>query len=94
MDDLEDYRNQLIETKASESMLKSALATQTAAIDAITVDRDASVEALNKWKALPVEVKYVEVYKYIPLDVNLTRGDCNDTKKLIDSIRSIDLNRL
>ena len=52
------------------------------------------VQELEEWEALPPEIRYNTIYKYMPKEVIVERGDCNDTKNLIDSIRTIDFSKL
>ncbi len=53
-------------------------------------------DKLNNWKAKPPEIRYNTVYKkmYIYVDRNNTTGECNETKSIIDGIRTIDFNSI
>ena len=76
------------------TLYKSALDLQSLEIEHLRVDVNTSKTKLEQWKALPTQIRYETIYKYIPKQVILERGDCNDTKMLIDSIRAIDFNSL
>jgi len=45
---------------------------------------------LAKWEDTPVEVRYETVYKHIATDINMTKDDCETTKKVIDAVRITD----
>ena len=80
--------------EASNSKSNDALNTQTAYIIELEVDYKTNVQELEEWEALPPEIRYNTIYKYMPSEVIVERGDCNDTKNLIDSIRTIDFSKL
>jgi hypothetical protein len=98
---IEGLRTELLESKNStliaekqSNEYKSALDLQSLEIEHLRVDVNTSKTKLEQWKALPAQIRYETIYKYIPKQVILERGDCNDTKMLIDSIRAIDFNSL
>ena len=72
----------------------SALEFQSQEITELEVDYNSSIIDLEMWRSKPPDIKYKTVYKYIPQEVNLTRGECNDTKQLIGAIRHIDFSEL
>lgn len=72
----------------------AALEFQSQEIMDLAVDYNASMNDLEIWRNKTPEVKYEKIYKYIPQEINLTRGECNDTKQLIDAIRHIDFSEL
>ena len=83
----------LAQCKYQTSVYKFALGLQTDKIEALRVDYNASVTKLEEWKSKPPKVRYETIYKYIP-KIEYIKGDCNDTKMLINSIGTIDYNDL
>ena len=84
---------ELSDCKAQSSLYKMSLDDQTAIIELVRVDYQASLLELEEWRKKPEVVKYETIYKYIP-KVEYVKGDCNDTKLLIDSIGNINYNDL
>lgn len=90
---LADKDKTILQTKVQATLYKSSLDIQTVKIQAIAVDYNKSIAELDMWKNKPAEVKYEVIYKYIP-KLQYVKGECNDTKELIDSINYIDYNLL
>lgn len=67
--------------KADKKSLKQGIKTQNDMIEKLEIDVQ---KAKEKWEKKPPRTVY------IPADVNITRGDCNDTKNIINAIRNID----
>jgi len=53
-------------------------------------DRKVLVEDLEKWKTKPSSERYKVLYNKLKKEVNLKRGDCNDTKNILNAISTID----
>jgi len=84
---------ELLECKSQAELYKVSLNNQTKAIEALRVDYNTSVIELEEWKIKPPEFRYETIYKYIP-KIEYIKGDCNDTKELINSISTINYNNL
>lgn len=76
----------------SEAICKSNLDSQTLQIEANQIDLDKRTKELNEWKSKPERVRYEVIYKDKIMEVK--SNDCNDTKKSIDFIRTINFNSL
>lgn len=74
----------LLSAKANSEVLSNALLENNAIIEA---------QRLKIKNFKPVTVTEV-VTEYIPKYVNVERGDCNDTKNMLDVIRTIDINNI
>lgn len=75
-----------------EAVCKNTLYSQTLQITANQIDLDKKTKDLNDWKSKPEKVRYETIYKDKIMEVK--SNDCNDTKKSIDYIRTIDFNSL
>jgi len=84
---------ELLECKSQSRLYKLSLDSQTEAIEALRVDYNASVVKLEEWKSKPAGIRYRTIYKHIP-KIEYVKGDCNDTKLLIDSISTINYSDL
>ena len=74
-----------------EAVCKNTLYSQTLQITANQVDLDKKTKELNEWKSKPEKVRYETIPSIIS---EVKSNDCNDTKKSIDLIRTIDFNSL
>lgn len=69
---------------------ESALYIQSEEILEQAAEHKQSQNQLRIWKEKPPSIKYKILYKSLPKDTNLTRGNCNDTKNILNTIRNID----
>jgi len=84
---------ELLECKSQSRLYKLSLNNQTKMIEALRVDYNVSIMQLEEWRIKPPEFRYETIYKYIP-KIEYIKGDCNDTKALINSISTINYNSL
>jgi len=84
---------ELSDCKTQARLYKVSLDEQTSLIELTRVDYEQSLLELEEWRTKPATVRYETIYKYIP-EIEYVKGDCNDTKILIDSIGNIDYNNL
>lgn len=91
--DVSNLQNEVLVGKNNTDICKVALNKQTEDTNKLKVDYAENVKELEKWKALPPKIKYNTIYKTV-YKADYSKGDCNDTKALIDSIRNIDYNSL
>ena len=82
------------ELQLSVEKFRDALTVQNKAIDNLKIDYDLAIIELEDWKSKPAEVKYKYIYETVVKEINVTRGDCNDTTLLIESIKHIDFSQL
>lgn len=86
-------KTELIECKYRSNAYKLSLNNQTKAIEALRVDYNISLVELEEWRVKPPKFRYKTIYEYIP-KIEYIKGDCNDTKELINSISTINYNIL
>ena len=94
---IQDLRSQLTQNqvelanyKLESGRYKNALNLQNKQIEELKVSKDNAQDRLNKWKALPPKVKYKTIIKIREVKSN----DCKDIKRVLDSIKLIDPNKL
>lgn len=90
----EDVLELQLELRTSEmnySTVKSSLKEQNGIIEILRVETDKKDDEIAKWKSLPPKVRYNVIYKTLPADINLTKDDCETTRRVIDSIRGLEL---
>lgn len=63
----------------------TAFDAQSAIIESQRVDLNKSMDKLDKWKALPPEIRYETIYKRIPGWVEIKRSNCDDVKAILNS---------
>jgi len=79
------------ENRNNYTKCKRELKLSNARVDSLEGDVVKVTDELEVWRNKPAVIKY----KYrLPEDINMTRGDCNETKRLLDAIRTIDLNTI
>ena len=91
--DVSDAKLELSKCINQSNLYKMSLDEQTKLIELVRVDYQGSLLELDKWRNKPEKVKYETVYVYIP-KIEYKKGDCNDTKLLIDSIGNINYSDL
>ena len=77
--------------KANETTLKGSIKTQNDKITALRVSNSTKRKELGEWKTKPPKIKYKTIYETIYKEAS---SDCNDTKDMLDSVRTIDFNSL
>ena len=83
---------EVIKEKSRNIICNQALDTQTKEIEAQRVDYEARISA---YKNMSPDVKYKVIYRDVVKDVNLTKeSSCDDTKNIIDGVRTIDFSGL
>lgn len=86
-----EWRNQAVQ-------FKSSIQRQNQLIDIQKAEYDALLAEYEDWKGQPVEVKYETVNKYITVykdrNVTVEKGECRDTKNVIDGIKLIDFSAI
>ena len=87
-----DQKVMMAEYKTTVKDLEDVIDKQNKALKDIEVDYNASLVELDEWKNKPAEIRYKTIYEKIPAEVNMTRGNCEDTSKFIDALRGINLN--
>ena len=94
---IQDLRSQLTQNqvelanyKLESERYKNAIDAQNKLIVDLKVSKDDALAKLNKWKALPPKVKYKTITKIREVKSN----DCKDIKRVLDSIKLIDPNKL
>ena len=66
--------------------LNRVIEKQNEAITLLAADYDTNVKEFEAWKAKPKKIKYVDVVKYVNVEVK--SNECEDIKAVIDSIRN------
>ena len=94
---IQDLKNQLTQNqvelanyKLESERYKNAIDIQNNKINELKVSKDNALAKLNKWKALPPKIKYRTITKIREVKSN----DCKDIKRVLDSIKLIDPNKL
>jgi len=91
---IKDIQLLLAQSQVKATTYKSALEKQNIYIENMKINLKKKNDELSEWKAKPEKIRYNVIYKTIPADTNLTRGNCDDTENVIDAIRTINLNDL
>ena len=86
--DVKSLQIDVINADRNTAVCKLALESQTKDIEILRVDYNNSVAALDNWKSQPAEIRYNTVYKTIT-KVDYSKGECNETKELINNISNI-----
>jgi molybdopterin biosynthesis enzyme len=87
-------RLELTEARMNANTYKSVVETNNLRIGALGASLDAKKAELASWEDKPAEVRYRTIYKHLPSDINITKGTCETTKKVIDAIRHTDFNAI
>ena len=87
---LKDSYIELANEKLQSTRYKAALDAQNKEIEGIRRNERLAKDRLAKWKALPPKIKYKTIVKIR----KVKSDDCEEVKRVIDSVRSIDYDRL
>ena len=71
--------------------MNRSISVQNTKIQSIKVDYEAKI---LEYKNRKPDVVYKTIVKTAPVDTNITRGNCEDTKNIINAISTIDFNSL
>lgn len=92
-DEMREMRTELVYAKSQVTTFKSSIAANNVIIEAQKLNIDVKNKELEEWKTKPPKVKYETIYRDVVKDSNLT-GECDEVKKLINSVTDINLNTL
>ena len=94
---IQDLRSQLTQNqielanyRLESERYKNAIDIQNKQIEKLKVSKNNALVKLNKWKLLPPKIKYRTITKIREVKSN----DCKDIKRVLDSIKLIDPNKL
>ena len=88
-EDVKSLQIDVINADRNTAVCKLALSEQTKDIEVLKIDYVKNVAELDKWKSMPPEIRYNTVYKTITKKVDYSKGECNETKELINNISNI-----
>ena len=83
------YRNGLKDINIRD--MNFSITTQNIEIDRLKIDYEAKI---LEYESREPDIIYKTIVKRVPVDTNITRGNCEDTKNVIDAISTIDFNSL
>jgi chromosome segregation ATPase len=90
------YKDELVECSSHVANLsktiysyEAAMQVQNAAISDLERDYNNAQTKLKEWKSKPDIIKYREIYKVVPVEVNITSEECEDVKTVIKSFSTI-----